>query len=257
MNQTNDPLWPFASAYATLLEKLGAVTTGHSRRGPEGSVLAISGAPIASLNAVVSPSLVPNPDEIASLAASESPWELPWSIHVRGVPGPRITEVAASYGLTEFHPQPLMVRRPDQGLPPEPAIDGLRVRAVSVDEFDLYARTVAEGFEAPHEAFRVLTEPSLDKIDGLKLYLAELDGVPVGTGMTAISGDLNGIFNITTLPPYRRRGYGKVVTMEMVRAGFAAGAPTAYLYASPMGEPVYQSAGFHTEENLTVITAPS
>src|SRR5882757_3292629 len=226
MNQTNDPLWPVVSAYAALFEKLGAATTGHSRRGPEGSVLAISGAPIASLNAVISPSLAPNPDEIASLAASESPWEVPWSIHIRGVPGPLITEVAASYGLTIFNTQPLMVRRPDQGLPPEPAIDSLRVRAVPVDEFDLYARTVAEGFEVPHEMFQVLTEPSLDKIDGMTFYLAELDGVPVGTGMTVISGDLTGIFNITTLPPYRRRGFGKAVTMEMVRAGFAAGAST-------------------------------
>lgn len=257
MNHTHDPLWPVVSAYAAVYEKLGAATTGHSRRGPEGAVLAISGAPIASLNAVISPGLVPNPDEIASLAASESPWEFPWSIHVRGVPGPLVTEVAASYGLTEFHTQPLMVRRPDQGLPPEPAIDTLRVRAVPVDEFDLYARTVAQGFEVPHEMFQVLTEPSLEKIDGMTFYLAELDGVPVGTGMTAVSGNLNGIFNIATLPSHRRHGYGRAVTMEMVRAGFAAGATTAYLYASTMGEPVYRSAGFRTEENLTVITAAS
>jgi N-acetylglutamate synthase len=79
----------------------------------------------------------------------------------------------------------------------------------------------------------------------------------VGTGMTAICGELTGLFNIATLPRYRRRGYGRAVTMELVRAGSAAGAPTAYLYASEMAEPVYESAGFRTEEYLTIITAPA
>ncbi|WP_328584887.1 GNAT family N-acetyltransferase [Streptomyces sp. NBC_00370] len=209
------------------------------------------------MNGIISPALAPNPQEIASLAASESPWELPWGIQVRGVPGQLVTKVAASYGLTQFNPSPLMLRRPEQGLPAEPSIDSFRVRAVAADELDLYARTVAEGFETPHEMFHVLAEPALARIEGVEFYLAELDGVPVGTGMTAISNDLTGIFNITTLPPYRRRGYGLAITTEMVRAGFRADATTAYLYASETGEPVYESAGFRTEEYLTVITAPS
>ena len=79
--------------------------------------------------------------------------------------------------------------------------------------------------------------------------------MPVGTGQTVIRGDLTGLFNITILPQYRRHGYGRAVTLEMVRAGFAAGAPTAYLYASGKGEPVYKSAGFRTEEYLTIMMA--
>lgn len=252
----HDPLRPVVSAYAAVFEEVATVTTGRTRRGPDGAVLAISGAPIATLNAIISPGLDPSPDEIASLVASESPWELPWSIHVRGVPSPLVAEVAARHGLTQFEREPLMIRRPEQGLPPQ-TIDSLRVRAVSVDEYDLYARTVAEGFEVPHEMFRLLTNPSLMKIRGVAFYLAELNGVPVGTGMTAVSGELVGIFNVATLPGYRRRGYGRAITMEMVRAGSAAGASTAYLYASKMGERVYESAGFRTEEYLTVIATPS
>jgi ribosomal protein S18 acetylase RimI-like enzyme len=167
-----------------------------------------------------------------------------------------VAKVAARHGLTEFTREPLMVRRPEQGLPTEPVIDSLRIRPVSVGELGLYAGAAAEGFEAPPETFEVLTVPAAGKMDGITYYLAELDGVPVGTGMTAVSGDLTGIFMITTLPRYRRRGYGRAVTMEMVRAGFAAGAATAYLGATEMGEPVYESAGFRAEEYLTVITAP-
>jgi GNAT superfamily N-acetyltransferase len=147
-----------------------------------------------------------------------------------------------------------MVRHPDQGPPPKPDIDSLLVRPVSGDELDLYARTVADGFEAPHDLFEVLTDPALARIDGMTFYLAELDGVPVATGMAALSGALTGLFNITTLPSHRKRGYGRAVTLEMIRAGFTTGATTAYLYASAMGEPLYTAAGFRTEEYLTVIT---
>ncbi|WP_020124442.1 GNAT family N-acetyltransferase [Streptomyces canus] len=256
MNQTDDPLAAVASAYAAVFEDLAVATTGRTRRGPRGAVLAISGAPIAALNAIISPSLEPSAEEITALAAAESPWEFPWSIHVRGIPGPLVTEAAALHGLTHFEREPLMVRRSDLGLPTEPVSGGLRVRPVGVDELALYAKTVAEGFEAPHELFQVFADPSLGRMDGITFYLAELDGVPVGTGMTAISGDLTGLFNITTLPDYRRRGYGRALTLEMIRAGFAAGAGTAYLCASKMGEPVYAAVGFRTEEYLTVITAP-
>ncbi|MET8405697.1 GNAT family N-acetyltransferase [Streptomyces sp900116325] len=257
MNQTDDRLMAVVSAYAAALETLAATVTGRTSRGPQGAVLAISGAPIAVLNAIISPSLEPSADEIMALAAEGSPWELPWSIHVRGVPGPLVAEAAARHGLTHFEREPLMIRHSDQGLPTEPVVDGLRIRAVPGDELDLYALTMAEGFEAPHEMFQVIADPSLAKIDGMTFYLAELDGVPVGTGMTATSGDLTGLFNITTLPGYRQRGFGRAVTLEMVRSGFAAGAGTAYLYASEMGEPVYRSVGFRTQEYLTVISAPS
>jgi hypothetical protein len=35
---------------------------------------------------------------------------------------------------------------------------------------------------------QVFADPSLAEVDGLTFYLAELDGVSAGTGMTYISG---------------------------------------------------------------------
>jgi GNAT superfamily N-acetyltransferase len=252
----DDPLWSVVSAHADAFELLAAATTGRTRRGSDGAVLAISGAPVAEFNAIISPSREPDPDEIASLAAAE-PWDCPWSIQVRGAPGRLMTEVAARHGLTEVTRQPLMVRRRELGMPAAPIIDSLRVRAISDDELGTYVAAVADGFEAPRQALEVFTNPAVARIDGVTFYFAELDGIPVGTAMTAVSGDITGIYQISTLPQYRRRGYGLAVTTEMVRAGFAAGAATAYLYASDMGEPIYISAGFRTEEYLTVIATPS
>ena len=256
VTQVDDPAGPVVSAYADLIEQLAAAITGRGRRGQTGAVLAISGAPFPALNGIVSPSLEPNPDEIAALAESED-WDVPWGIKVRGVPSPLVMEVAARYGLTEVTRDPLMIRRPDQGWPPKPATGSLRIRAVTPDEMGEYTAVLADGFELPHEAFRFLAVPSAAKIAGVTFYLAEADGVPVGTAMAAISAGLTGLYNIATLPRYRRRGYGRAITTEMLRAGFAAGAPTAYLFSSSMGEPVYESAGFRTEEYLSTITAPS
>lgn len=256
MNQRDDPFLAVSLAYAAALEEL-AGATGRTRRGPRGTVLAISGAPFASLNSIISPCLDPNIEEIEALAASEIPWEFPWSIRVRGNPGPLVVEGAERHGLTHFERELLMVRHSDQGLPTEPSVNSLSIRVVTADELDLYARTVAEGFEVPHEMLRVMANPSRGKSDKVDHYLAELEGVPVGTGMTVVTGGLTGIFNVTTLPGHRRRGYGRAITTEMVRAGFAAGAGTVYLYASGISETMYASIGFHTEEYLTVITAPS
>lgn len=47
MNPLDDPLTAIVSAYASVFEDLAAATTGRTRRGPQGTVLAISGAPIA------------------------------------------------------------------------------------------------------------------------------------------------------------------------------------------------------------------
>lgn len=127
--------------------------------------------------------------------------------------------------------------------------------AVAADELALYARTVAEGFGAPHGVLAVLAEPALAAVDGMAFFLAERDGVPVGTGMTATSGGVTGLYNVTTLPTVRRRGHGRAITLELVRAADAAGAGTCYLYASELGEPVYRLLGFRTVEDLTVLTA--
>ncbi|WP_256223777.1 GNAT family N-acetyltransferase [Streptomyces sp. ok210] len=252
--QANDPLGPIVSAYAATFEKMAAAT-GHTRKGTHDALLAVSGSPIAALNAVISTSEEPDPEEIAILAASVSEGAFPWSIHVRGVPGPRIAEIAAQHGLTQFVSKPLMIRRSEQGTLDGLANASLHVRAVSAHELETYSQTLAAGFEGPQEAFQIFADPALGKIDGVTHYVAELDGEPVGTGMTAVHNELTGIFNITTLPKHRRRGYGRVITMEMVRLGRAAGAPTAFLYASKMGEPMYESIGFRTEERMTVITA--
>ncbi|MEU7969338.1 GNAT family N-acetyltransferase [Streptomyces sp. NPDC049097] len=256
MAQLHDPLRPIVFAYTDVCDDLATATSGRFRRDPEGTVLAVSGAPVATLNAVVSPNLEPDPEVVEALAGEVSGTGLPWSIQVRGRAGKAITQVAAQYGLTAVTTTPLMIRRPGAGMLPEPA-GSLRIRPVAGDELGLYARTMAEGFGVPLEVFAMFAEPALAKREHFTFYLAEADGVPVGTGMAAVTDNLVGVFNISVLPQHRRQGHGQAITAETIRAGNDASATTAYLYSSTMGEPVYASLGFRTEEILTAFTAPA
>jgi N-acetylglutamate synthase len=85
-------------------------------------------------------------------------------------------------------------------------------------------------------------------------YLLEEEGRPVTTGYATRHGDLLGVWNISTSPEYRRRGYGKVMTEALVRDGFASGARFAYLQASAQGVGVYTSIGFRTVAAWTTFT---
>ncbi|KOV51749.1 hypothetical protein ADL00_39860, partial [Streptomyces sp. AS58] len=85
MTPLNDPLRPVVLAYTAVCEALSTALNNHFRRDADGTVLAVSGSPLASLNAVVSPNPDPSPEVIGKLAGSEYLQGLAWSIQVRGV----------------------------------------------------------------------------------------------------------------------------------------------------------------------------
>jgi ribosomal protein S18 acetylase RimI-like enzyme len=67
-----------------------------------------------------------------------------------------------------------------------------------------------------------------------------------------MTGASAGLLNITTLPDYRRCGFGAAITRSAVRDGFAAGASLCWLESSVQGYPVYGEIGFETIGSWTV-----
>lgn len=122
------------------------------------------------------------------------------------------------------------------------------VRVKSVELFDTWVSTACHGFgfsERLARKYRKLfgTIPLLTEAP-LQLYLAYLDGQPVSTGALFISGEVAGIYWVSTLPVYRRRGIGKALTTHLLKEACLRGCQTVVLHATHSSYRMYQSLGF-------------
>ncbi|MFJ5282134.1 GNAT family N-acetyltransferase [Streptomyces parvulus] len=256
MTLPDSSLREITAAYMNVIRDIA--DNDRSYQAGNGMTMAVTGSAIAALNGIVSPHLEQDPDVLEQLANRAIQLGVPWSIQVRRVPHPYVIALAARHGLTEITELPMMVRRsaalPLRGMPQSE----LRLRPVDSDSLATYVEVMADCFGVHRDAFAIFDNPDLLQKKEFTFYLAEVRNELVGTGMAALSGSgLLGVFNIGVLPRHRRQGHGLAITTEILRAHGGPSATTAYLYASPMGESVYYSAGFRTEEKLTIFTAPT
>lgn len=84
-------------------------------------------------------------------------------------------------------------------------------------------------------------------------FLASVDGEPAAASALLVSGHVAGLFNVGTLPAFRRRGLGTIVSLAALRAGAAAGCTLGALQSSAEAVGVYSSLGF--EECCRVVLA--
>jgi GNAT superfamily N-acetyltransferase len=83
-------------------------------------------------------------------------------------------------------------------------------------------------------------------------FVAELDGLPVGTATTTTYGPaLAWIGMVLVHPDHRRRGIGRALLIRCLEHLRQRGVRCIKLDATPAGQPVYQSLGFESEWTLT------
>jgi GNAT superfamily N-acetyltransferase len=80
--------------------------------------------------------------------------------------------------------------------------------------------------------------------DEYRLYLARLDGAPVGTASAQIGAGVVGLYCVSVAPSARRHGIGAAVTLSALREAREQGYRFGVLGASKMGESVYLRLGF-------------
>lgn len=75
-------------------------------------------------------------------------------------------------------------------------------------------------------------------------YIAYLDGQPAGAGTLFLRGPMGGIYNMCTLPRFRRCGVASAVLAACIADGGALGCRVLGLTPTPMGRPLYERLGF-------------
>lgn len=125
----------------------------------------------------------------------------------------------------------------------------LKIRQVeSAADRALWGELAARGtgFEEPAVQALAALEPKIpaERLDRQVRLLAEHEGRPIATGALVTLGDHAGVYAISTLPEFRRRGIGRAITLHALQLGAAGGARTGFLQSSPMGFHIYESLGF-------------
>ncbi|MET7648027.1 hypothetical protein ABZS83_31245 [Streptomyces sp. NPDC005426] len=93
----------------------------------------------------------------------------------------------------------------------------MKVRRATGSDHKALSTALAAGFGVPQHVFTEVASPTVMAAAGMTAYLAENEGTAVATGTAAVFQDCVGLFNISTPPLFRRRGYARAMTERILR----------------------------------------
>jgi len=155
------------------------------------------------------------------------------ALAVADLPGP---------GWRSEDADPWMVR-PPLAVPPAPELPGLRITQVETDaETEIFERTafLAAGGQPPARTGELHPAGS-QRTNGLDLFVAQVDGRPIGTALAMDYENGVLISAVSVMPDARGRGVGAALTITALQG--AAGRP-ATLFATAAGLGLYRRLGF-------------
>jgi ribosomal protein S18 acetylase RimI-like enzyme len=126
-----------------------------------------------------------------------------------------------------------------------PPLNGLTVSTVT-DEFSLqhWADGVSVGMFGGGGKLDKTLFLKLSGDGDIRGYVAYLDENPVATSMLFLSSGVAGLYLVSTLPDYRRRGIGTIMALTPLHVAKNLGYRVGVLEATETGKPVYQKIGF-------------
>ena len=160
-----------------------------------------------------------------------------------------LIDAAQANGWTMAIEVPAMVCRsavPDRPLPVGASIR----RADPVVDIDVFRAVVREGFASDADeiaaADTVFSSPAaLDTPDTVAV-IASIDGRDAAAAMVNVIDRMGYVGWVGTLPAFRKRGLGELVSRAATNAAFELGADIVALEASPMALPLYARIGYET-----------
>lgn len=146
--------------------------------------------------------------------------------------------------------EPVMIANLDT-LPSASQVTGLTIVRVN-DEIGLrdWQRATGDGFGSGYNFAAIWGDTYLKK--GLAAdnpfmhFTGYMDGMPVTSASLLLAGGIAGVYDVSTVPAYRKRGLGRAITLTAMSEAAQRGYQVAYLRASHEGFNVYRSLGFKT-----------
>lgn len=86
-------------------------------------------------------------------------------------------------------------------------------------------------------------------------FVAEANGVPVGTAVVSLNGPVAWIGTVWVEPAWRRRGVGMALTEAAIETAESAGCRTLLLVATDAGRPLYERIGFEVQTWYRILEA--
>lgn len=218
----------------------------------EGARLGSTGLPVPLLNLALGCDFTNNvtmDDAIESIKNTFAERNVPWYWWIRAKPQPEnIAEQLGRHGIVfDRPPLPVMAAELPRMLPPVPR--NIRVWQASTRP-DLEAASLIR-----RVAFRFAEGVALDYFEAMeddwlrgdpaRLFLASVDDRPPASIGALIMGEgIPGVYVMSTLPEWRRKGLGKAILTRILQEAMQGGHNIIVLTASRFGYPLYQQFGF-------------
>jgi GNAT superfamily N-acetyltransferase len=124
--------------------------------------------------------------------------------------------------------------------------------------FGAIAATCFADDEEEAAAYRlVFDRPAMLGGQGISTFIASIDDQDAAIAWSVVVDGAATVGWVGTLPAFRRRGLGDLVTRAATNAAFGLGASLVTLQASPSGQPVYAAMGYETISSETILFPPA
>jgi ribosomal protein S18 acetylase RimI-like enzyme len=127
-------------------------------------------------------------------------------------------------------------------------VEGLRIQACDTSQdFVDFGKVLASIFdpvdEHVKEFYQLLGKLNPESRKNMLMFVGYIDDMPVATSAVFLT-DVAGIFDISTHPDYRNKGYGTALFQVAIEQAKALAFEKAVLQASPDGLGIYKNIGF-------------
>lgn len=165
----------------------------------------------------------------------------------------KLSQICLEYGMTLASEMPGMVAESVDPEEPEGLPDVMIREVASIQTLAHFRAVGATCFHVPITWFSEVFNENLAARKEFRCWVGYRDGVPVATAALVVSAGVAGIYNVATLPGYRTRGVGEVMTRYAIAEAErkAPGAPLV-LQSTKQGLRIYERLGFRAVTRILV-----